>query len=452
MADTPDWASEAPKPKVTVESAPDWASSRPGKSIAKKPGDPSFPQQMYGMAYGAGTEILGAPGEMEEFFTTSGKGEKLGGPGQVFPTAAQVRKGTSETFKPAKGTEAMQTVGQVGADIGMAAPALYRGVGKMVGSTTQEGERIAGIAERLGFKLSPSQVRADAPVAEKGAALWAKENQTLANRLASNGTGKAADEITESFLRSRIKDLGKEFDKVYKGKEFRIDPSVEPHLQNILAREQELGFAGVSAVKGAAQSILDNISSGKVKGDDVQRLRNALTQAARSAGSRGKSHEIYELVDVLDRAVENSNPAMKATLATIRPQYRNTVILEDLYNNGGIKQGNISLERLGNQIGDKSALRRNPQDIDNLGMLGSQLGLRARWESTGGDVPALIEKTTRTHGPLSTAIRSLGAPLRTRQARAAQRYAQRGSTPQKLGEALGTVPAIEEMIGPSERK
>ena len=425
---------------------------RPSKSIAKRPGDPSFPQQMYGMAYGAGTEILGAPGEVEEFFTTSGKGEKLGGPGQVFPTAAQVRKGTSETFKPAKGTEAMQTVGQVGADIGMAVPALYRGVGKMVGSTTQEGERIANIAERLGFKLSPSQVRADAPVSEKGAAGWAKQNQTLANRLASNGTGKSVDEITEPFLRSRIKELGKEFDDVYKGKEFAIDPSAATFLQNLSYYEQQLGFGGVPAVRSAADSILNNIQTGKIAGDDLQRLRNALTQTARTSSDRGKAHEIYDLVDKLDEAVESKNPGLKATLDVLRPKYRNTVILEDLYNSGGIKQGNISLEKLGNQLGDKAALRRNPQDIDNLGMLGSQLGLKARWESTGGDIPAVIEKTTRTHGPLSAAIRSLGTPLRTRQARSAQRYAQRGSTPQKLGEALGTVPAIEEMIGPSERK
>ena len=33
---------------------------RPSRSIAKRPGDPSFPQQMYGMAYGAGTELMGA--------------------------------------------------------------------------------------------------------------------------------------------------------------------------------------------------------------------------------------------------------------------------------------------------------------------------------------------------------------------------------------------------------
>ena len=451
MADTPDWAKES---SVTVSSAPDWAKGNTEtKSIAKKPGGPSWAQQMGGLAYGAGTEIAGAPGEVEEFLTTNVKGERLGGEGQFLPTAQQVREKLKGTpLEPDPRTKFMQKTGEVLADVGMAAPAGTRTVGKMVGETTKEGERIAGIAERLGFKLSPSQVRAESPVAEKGAVFWSKENQKLANKLASNGTGKVVDEITEPFLRQRIKDLGNEFDRVYKGKTFKIDPSVEPHLENILAREQELGFAGVSAVKGAAQSILDNIASGQVKGDDVQRLRNALTQAARSAGSRGKAHEIYELVDVLDRAVENSNPAMKATLERIRPQYRNTVILEDLYNSGGIKQGNISLERLGNQLGDSAQLRRNPQDIDNLGMLGSQLGMRARWESAGEDMPGVVKGAVRTHGIIPEVVRGLSVPLRTRQARAAQRYATKGSTPQKLGEALGVVPSIEEIIGPKTKR
>jgi hypothetical protein len=451
-----DWDKPQEKPAQNI---PDWDKEGPGKSIAKRPGDPSFAQQMGGLAYGAGTQILGAPGEIQEFFTTSGKGEKLFGPESPIsipnlPTAGEIRKGLKgSAIEPEPKTKFMQKTGEVLADVGMAAPMGARTVGTMVGSTTKEGERIAGIAERLGFRLSPSQVRADSPVAEKGAVFNAKHNQTLANRLASNGTGKAVDEITEPFLRGRIKDLGSEFDKVYKGKVFKIDPSVEPHLENILAREQELGFAGVSAVKGAAQSILDNIATGQVKGDDIQRLRNALTQAARSAGSRGKSHEIYELVDVLDKAVENSNPAMKATLATIRPQYRNTVILEDLYNSGGIKQGNISLERLGNQVGDSAQLRRNPQDIDNLGMLGSQLGLRARWESAGEDMPGIVKGAVRTHGILPEVVRGLSVPLRSRPARAAQRYANRpaGAT-QRLGEALGATPAIEGMIRPSDKK
>jgi len=458
MADTPDWAKE---PSVTVSPAPDWATSpdsRPGKSIAKRPGDPSWAQQMGGLTYGAGTQLLGAPGEAEEFLTTGGKGEKLGGEGQFFPTTKQVRTGLKEIgVEPPAKTGFMQKTGEVLADVGMALPMGARTVGTVVGSTTKEGERIAGIAERLGFKLSPSQVRADAPVSEKGAfnafGKWDKHNQTLANRLASNGTGKAVDEITGPFLTQRIKDLGKEFDDVYKGKEFAIDPNAATFLQNLNYYEQQLGFGGVPAIREATISILNNIQTGKIAGDDLQRLRNALTQTARTSSDRGKAHEIYDLVDKLDDAVESKNDGLKKTLDVLRPKYRNTVILEDLYNSGGIQQGNISLERLGNQVSDKSSLRRNPQDIDNLGMLGSQLGLRARWETAGEDMPGIVKGAVRTHGMLPEVVRGLSVPLRSRPARVAQRYANRpaGAT-QRLGEALGTTPAIEGMVRPSDKK
>ena len=440
-------------PKPSNEEVVDWK-NQPGKSIAKRPGDPSWAQQMGGLTYGAGTQLLGAPGEAEEFLTTGGKGEKLGGEGQFFPTTKQVRTGLKEIgVEPPAKTGFMQKTGEVLADVGMALPMGARTVGTVVGSTTKEGERIAGIAERLGFKLSPSQVRADAPVSEKGAVFNAKHNQTLANRLASNGTGKAVDEITGPFLTQRIKDLGKEFDDVYKGKEFAIDPNAATFLQNLNYYEQQLGFGGVPAIREATISILNNIQTGKIAGDDLQRLRNALTQTARTSSDRGKAHEIYDLVDKLDDAVESKNPGLKKTLDVLRPKYRNTVILEDLYNSGGIQQGNISLERLGNQVSDKSALRRNPQDIDNLGMLGSQLGLRARWESAGEDMPGIVKGAVRTHGMLPEVVRGLSVPLRSRPARVAQRYANRpaGAT-QRLGEALGTTPAIEGMVRPSDKK
>ena len=74
-----DWDKPQEKPAKNI---PDWDKEGPGKSIAKRPGDPSFVQQMGGLAYGAGTQVLGAPGEAEEFLTTGGKGEKLGGEGQ----------------------------------------------------------------------------------------------------------------------------------------------------------------------------------------------------------------------------------------------------------------------------------------------------------------------------------------------------------------------------------
>ena len=451
-----------PKREFTAEEL----NRSPGKSISKRSGDASTFEKIGGFSSGVAKGVLSAPGEIEEFLTTPGNKEtkplnflsflpssnkpmKLLGSGSLFAN----KKETEQAFKsvgieaPA-GTRTQEKIGEVVGELGVGAPGLFRGLGYAVGVTTKEGARIAGIAEKLGFKLSPSQVRASTPVAEQGALGYAKSNQNLANRLASSGTGKEVNEITDPFLRERLKTLGDKFNEVYQGQRFNIDPKMKGQVENILAREEELGFAGVSTVKQAAQSIVDSIDTGKILGDDLQRLRNALTQTARSSTNRGKAHEIYELVDVLDKAVELQNPAMKATLATLRPQYRNTIILEDLYNAGGIKQGNISLERLGAQTFNSGQLRRNPQDIDGLGMIGNQLGLRAMWETAGESMPGAVRGAVRTHGLLPEAIRGLTTPLRSATARKAQKTASEG--PKGTIPARGQLEALGTTLAPYE--
>jgi len=313
-------------------------------------------------------------------------------------TGLQAIPSTRRTLLPAAAMGGTELAAQTGEQFGIPraaseltalglGPATGRKIGEsLVGTTTRTGEALAKKAEKLGFKLSPAQTRADVPVPAKGATFSSEKNQTIANQLASEGTGKAAKEISPEFIGQRLKDLGKEYDKLYKGKQFRVDSSISNDLQNILSREQELGVAGVSTVKQAAQTMLDTMQRQGpiVVGDDLQRLRNALTERARSTSSRGNAHEIYELVDKIDAAVSARNPQFKATLDVLRPQYRNSVILEDLYRQGGIRQGNISLEQLGNMLrGKRDVLRRTGKDIDELGELGRELQLRARWETEG---------------------------------------------------------------------
>jgi hypothetical protein len=448
------------KPQET--NIPDWDKQGPGKSIAKRPGDPTFPQQMGGFAVGAGTEILGFPGDIQKTARDikHWASKKTGIPESpitfpTLPTSSELRQDIKGTpLEPDPRTKFMQKTGEVTADVLMAAPSSYRGLGKMAGETTAETERIASIAEKLGFKLSPSQLRAESPIAEKGALFASKENQLLANRLVSRGTGKIVDEVTESFLRERIKTLGKEFDDIYKGKVFNIDSGIKPTLENLIEQEKQLGFGGITDVKTASDSILKNIDQGKILGDDLQRLRNALTQAARTTDNRGKAHEIYNLVDTLDAAVETRNPGLKATLDVLRPKYRNTVILEDLMGTQGIKGGNVSLERLGNQLADSSMMRRNPQDIDTYGALGRELGIRARWETAGEEAPGVVKEVVKTHGALPTVIkRALGSPLRSTTARKAQKYAQREApATQKVLEALGATAPIEHIVRPADKR
>ena len=418
-------------------------SARPSKSIAKR--DSTFMEKLGATGYGVATGTLGAPGEIEEFLTQK-DGEGILGKGTVFPTVKETRQALKSVGieEPRPELRPYQTAGEF-LTLGLGGPKMLRAAGTMIGKPTETIQEVAGKAEKLGFKLAPTQLRQDVPISETASLFNAEKNQTLANRLASRGTGQEVKEVNEKFIRERIKTLGDKFEEVYKGKVFDIDPMVKGQLQNILAREEELGFAGVSAVKGAAQSILANIDTGKVSGDDLQRLRNALTQTARSTASRGKAHEVYELVDVLDTAVESRNPAMKATLATLRPQYRNTIILEDLNASGGISGGNISLEKLGNMLGGKrEALRRTPQDIDELGEIGRQLKIKARWES-GGESGSLSNR-----GLLA---RALSTPLRTSTARAVQRFAEKEPTGgRRMAETAGDIAAVGTVVRPLEEK
>jgi hypothetical protein len=340
-----------------------------------------------------------------------------------------------------------ELAGQLGEQVGIpravstpavfAMPSATKAAGRaLLGAPTRTREQYARAAESLGFQLSPAQVRADVPIPAKGSAFItssAPKNQALANKLASSSTGAEAKEISPDFVRKRIKDLGAEFDSLYKGKSFNIDQDAIQAIQSIAANEMQLpANASVTAVKQTADNIIKNYismasrtgakpSTFSIDGDALQRLRTDLLGAARSATQRQDAHQIYELVDVIDGSIARNHPQIAAKLDIIRPQYRNTVILEDLIRSGGIKGGDISLERLGNLVMGRKGGVRSQRDLDQLGELGRELQLRARWEKEGagatpgeGFLSELLGTTADITGRI-TGTRS-GA------ARAAQRY------------------------------
>lgn len=372
--------------------------------------EPTVGEKAKALAYGAATGFVGGPGELEEFAAYTvpemigvrekGERDKFVGRETIFPTVKEAQQvlGKMGVEKPREDVSGYQTAGELIGGFGTALPRLIRGGARaMLGTPSVTSEKYARAAEDLGFKLSPAQVRQDIPVPSKGATGWSAENQTLANKLASGATGKEAKEISPEFLRDRLSDLGKEFDKVYKGKDFVIDPQAANVIGQIARNEMQLpSNAAVSAVKNTANTIIDNFNAMMrrpgakpgtfaIEGDALQRLRTDLLQAARSSSSRQDAHAIYDLVDVIDQSVARNHPQVAAKLAEIRPLYRNTVVLEDLYRQGGIQQGNISLERLGNMLGSrKGGLRTGERaDIDQLGEMGRQLRIRGRWETEG---------------------------------------------------------------------
>jgi hypothetical protein len=430
--------------------------------------EPTFGEKAGAAAYGTATGLAGGLGELEKFgaYTVPDFARKIFkkepsprenmgfGRETLFPTVEEVRKGLGKIGidRPREEVSGYETAGEIVGGFGTAIPGLVRGaVRGIVGTTTKIGEETAKRAEQLGFKLSPAQVRQDIPLTAKGATGFANENQTLANKLSSKATGRESAEISPEFVRERLNTLGGEFQNLYKDKVFNIDQDAVDALRQIANVENLLPpSVQVGAVKNTANNILEkfqtyslrpNAIPGKfgVEGNQLQRIRTDLLQAARSSSSRTDAHAIYELVDAIDSSVARNHPQIAAKLSELRPLYRNTIILEDLVRNGGIRQGNISLESLGNMLGArKEGVRRVQGELDKLGQLGRELKLRARWQTAGDTEEKLSDLARALKTPLNAGASALG--LRSRPARAIQR---------RLGEAAEAGPKEFRYITPA---
>ena len=415
------------------------------KPDAEDDGEPTLGQKAKAFGYGTVTGLVGGLGELEKFgayevpemlgLREKGERDQFAGRETIFPTIAETEQILQKVKVPKRSEEVggYKTAGEVLGGLGPALPGLAKGTARaLIGTPSKTSEAYARAAEEIGFKLSPAQVRQDIPVPAKGASFFAEKNQNLANKLASASTGKEAREISPDFIRSRLSDLGKEFDKVYKGKDFNIGPDAVSALRSIASNEMQLPVnAQVTSVKNTAKSLIDNYESlartkgaipetFAIEGDVLQRIRSDLMAGARSATNRQDAHLIYELVDIIDSSVAKSHPEVAAKLAEIRPMYRNTIVLEDLTKQGGIQQGNISLEKLGNMLGQRKSGLRSQKDIDRLGEMGRELKLRARWETEGRGATGGEDVLGKVLGT-GTDIAAKLALTRTRPARVAQR-------------------------------
>lgn len=449
----------------------------PIEYLDEAPKEPGALEKAGATLYGGVTGFAGGLGELEKFgayevpemlgLREKGQRDKLMGRQTIFPTVEEAQKVLAKAGiqKPREEVSGYQTAGEVIGGLGTALPKLLRsGTRALVGTTTPALERVAKTAEDMGFKLSPSQTRQVAPTGQRGASGFGEHNQALANELASAGTGVKSSEVTSGFIGDRLKDLGQQFNNLYKGKTFNIDQDAVNALRQIRAMEMQLpGAAGVSPVAQTANEILKNFSrlAGRpgakpntfgIEGEALQRIRNALTERARGT-SAGNAREIYNLIDVIDASIAKNHPAIAAKLSEIRPQYRNTIILEDLYKNGGISQGNISLERLGTMLrGQRDVVRRTGQDIDQLGEIGRELRLRAQWEPAGTAASEGAQTLANVLGQGKSALATMTG-LQTRPARIAQKYYSKVPPPYVAGaERAAAVPALGTVTRPLQQE
>ena len=396
----------------------------------------SYGEQMQNVGQftkGFGTGMAAAiPGTVGDIETLGRAGARYFGaqiePESFFPTTERITEfvaGPSET----KAEEAGRKMGPYASPfLASGVKSLVKGGAKaLVGPTTRTTADMAKRAEELGFKLEPRQLRADKPYGSPGFAGSAKENQTLANKLVTKETGKEVSEITPKYVGDRLKDLGKTYDEIF-AQPIKTDRDLVGALREIAEFEARIRPADarvatqvanniISRFDEAVQSVGPAVKAVSVEGKQIQRLREELSNIARTSTQGPERYRAGQLIELIDQTITKTNPALGAKLADTNRKYAATASLRDLIESGGIQQGNVSLEKLGgylaqNVYGYGSGTSRHP--LLELGTLGRDLNIRARWqglEAPSETLSALLSKTGRI----------LSTPLRTQLGRRLQR-------------------------------
>jgi hypothetical protein len=411
--------------------------------------------KFYGsVAMGIPAGVVGLPGDIESL------GRRALSPlgvekESVLPGSSEVRQGIRGIFTDEPETAFEQFGGGLGELLGPSAlgRALRLGVTSALGRPSAAARDTAEMAEGLGFKLEPGMLKPSSPVKSPGFAGNAAKNQSLANKLVSRETGLEASEITPKFVGERLKDLGKDYDTIFGGP-IRADRQLIGELQNIADFERRVSPASVGSATRASENIVNrynqavqnvgqNVTAVAVDGREIQRLRNELSRVARTATDGNDRHIASQFVERIDDAIARTNPNIAARLAETNRKYAATKTLEDLIDKGAIRQGNISLERLGDHLaqnvyGYGSGRSRHP--LLDLGTIGRELGLRARWEGSAGASDDIIKSILGKSG------RILGGAtgLRTQ----AARRAQRGES--LLPPGAGLAAGVPSLVAPDE--
>jgi len=392
------------------------ARSKPSSTKTKQ--DPSFGEKAKSFLYGAGTGLVSGLGELEKFgaydlpkmfpeaarqnLATIGvlpeTDEKPKGRQTILPTMKEVERGLQKVGiqPPREEVSGYRTAGELLGGFGLATPRIARGAGRVLGGeATQTGERLARRAEELGLQVKAPQVRESSPLSLSSS----RQSQTRANQLASETTGSpGVNEIDDAFIRNRLGALGNEYENLFANQQIRLDPQSIQALQNVANIQNLLpnAAAGVSpAARQSVNNILNNYqqmarrpganpATFSANGPELQRVRSGLLTAARNSPDMATRQGIFDLLEGIDQSIARNHPQIFGEIQRLNPLYRNTVNLEQLMQQGGIVNGDISLERLGNMLGQrKGSVRYQPTGLDELGLLGRNLGMRARWEPTG---------------------------------------------------------------------
>ena len=165
--------------------------------------------------------------------------------------------------------------------------------------------------------------------------------------------GSEEDKITPNVIKSAYKNLGKQFDDTFKGREVVVTPEFTSGLDQVVENAgQSVGKNVQDIIKNNVNYIKQNVSDGIISGEKINQVRSKLSENIRNAkGVDGQAAQAY-LGDLLDKVIDTSfdglDPAAKEAFGNLRFQYKNLITVTPLA--AKATRGNINPQLLENRV------------------------------------------------------------------------------------------------------
>ena len=236
---------------------------------------------------GAVSGTLGTPGDIEYLGRLLGRAVRLPISKETFiPTTEDVEKildyAPPATPEEAKSRKVGQFLGGVFGPSVVSKPFRYAAESKLVGRPGVTQAELAAQAEREGLKVRAPQARYEDPI---GMPL-SRENQVQVNKAISDITGKESSTVDPKFIKNRMEDLGKKYDKAYSG-QIQIDKNIADSMKEIADFEKAIDPAGSAQILKTAENLSarwDRAYMEAVAQATQQQLLKTMSQQRRQMG------------------------------------------------------------------------------------------------------------------------------------------------------------------------
>jgi len=317
---------------------------------------------------------------------------------------------------------ALGGAGEIGSAAKKKVADFFFGNPAIVSSTTPKAKELWATAKKLGFDISPGQTSAGAARIEHSGATEAQRaaNTIAGNKLVTAPTGLQVENIAPTgangqpgFIQERLKTLGKQYDAIYDpSRSFYVDASAAQELRDLVRDQEQRPYSMMTRkAKEVANFIADafdrqvaanagNVTKIKLKGDQIQLLRNELSNSKWANTNEIDRRDIGDVIVAIDQSVERNNPGVREALKKLNPQYAATKTLAELEAHKGIDfAGNVNLQKLGELLKAKEVpFDRHP--LGQAGELGVTFGIRPP------SAPAVVTGRTITSSPEDVSTRA----------------------------------------------